>query len=178
LTAQNLSLLKLRQEFEKTLTMKGEAIENIISSDPQSRQWFQGFSSPDLQIPQPVSWPALYVLNTDVSDGPGRHWCLAILFSNGVCEFFDPLGRSPGVYKFHKPIFKHCEYISFNEYPVQSLTSTVCAHHCLFFIYHRVRGLTASKVMRKYSTTDTELNDRIVYTFIRTRYGDDVARVE
>ena len=34
----------------------------------------------------------VYIVNTDTSKGPGKHWLAVYLPSTGIVEYFDPLG--------------------------------------------------------------------------------------
>jgi hypothetical protein len=162
--------------------MNASVIEHILTSDDYTSQWYQGFSTPDLNIPRPSKEdsgkPHLYVLNTDTSDGPGEHWCVAVLFLNrDICEFFDPLGMPPNYYGFEKPILRHCSKIKFNEYRVQSISSSTCGHHCLFFALNRARKISPEKILSKYSHFNFIQNDHMVYDFVVSNYGHVFAKI-
>lgn len=144
----------------------------IFSTDPVIKKWFRGFANPDRPLPNIKKKPALVILNTDSCKGKGLHWCVAYFFNDEVCEFFDPLGRSPAFYKFEQTLLAKCEIIKYNRFPVQSKTSFNCGHHCIFFAHHRARGLDPSEIMFFYSKKDLSFNDRMVYTFIHENYGE------
>jgi hypothetical protein len=155
--------------------MYDKTMETVFSRDPIIRKWFRGFSNPDRPLPNINKKPSLVILNTDSFQGSGKHWCLVIFFNKKECEFFDPLGKRPDYYQFNHSLFQSCSVIKFNKYPVQSLTSVNCGHHCIFFAHHRARGLEPSEIMFFYSKKDLAFNDRMVYTFILENYGVEFA---
>jgi hypothetical protein len=155
--------------------MYDRTIKRILQGDPVIKKLFKGFSNPDRKLPNLKRKPAVVVLNTDSFKGPGEHWCIVIFDKNNVCEFFDPLGKKPSFYKFHKCLFEKCKMIRYNKFPVQSKTSINCGHHCLFYVHHRARGLDPAEIMFFYSKEDLDFNDRMVYTFILENYGEHFA---
>lgn len=149
----------------------------MLKKDPNTKKWFRGFSTPDLDLPSTTqlkkkkACTELFILNTDSYKGPGIHWCIAIFPSGkNYCEFFDPLGKRPEEYNFQKPLFKKCDVIRFQEFPVQSLESSTCGHHCLFFAFHRSRGLSMKSVIKKYSAVNLINNDKMVKLFINKHF--------
>lgn len=158
--------------------MDAKLISSILKTDPNTKKWFQGFSTPDLDLPssshdkkKKPSSTELFILNTDSYKGPGIHWCTAIFPSGkNYCEFFDPLGKHPAEYKFEKPLFKKCDVIRFQEFPVQASESSTCGHHCLFFAFHRSRGLSMKSVIKKYSSRNLIKNDKMVQHFVNKNF--------
>lgn len=157
--------------------MDSTTIEKILSRDRRTKTIFQGFSTPDLDFPKIVKTPALFILNTDTSDGPGIHWCIAVFTKRKNCEFFDPLGKNPSKYGFHKPILKRCTRIRFNEFPVQHDSAATCGHHCLFFAFHRARKVAPRRIMDKYSRTNLVNNDHMVFDFVARNFGKTNAKI-
>lgn len=152
-------------------------MSHILSSDPAMSRWYQGHLAPDLQLPSIVSKPALFLLNTDLSDGPGEHWCLAVILPNNSAEFFDSFGMSPEYYGFSSELLKHSKRIHFNQYPVQSDGSATCGHHCIFWGYHRSRGYSCKSIMNLYSASKRQSNDSMVFNFVNNKYGSIYALV-
>ena len=158
--------------------MKGEVIHILCKRDPFLKSRFVGFSSPDVPIPKIHKFPALFILNTDISTGPGRHWCTATFFNNGVCEFFDPLGHPPDFYHFQKELFKKCKRIVYNGTPVQSNFSKTCGHHCIMFNYFRAREMSSECIFTEYYTDSLNLNDHKAFLFIFNTFGPQFALIE
>ena len=79
------------------------------------------------------SYPACLVANTDVASDPGEHW-VALYFPNaGLCEFFDSFGGPPSVYDISIDVPK----IQYSNVKLQSDTTTVCGHYCIYFLLRR-----------------------------------------
>jgi len=157
--------------------MSADVIRKIFSSDQYISKWFCGFSTPDLPLSKQMKKPSLYVLNTDKSTGPGEHWCIVIFFENGLCEFFDSNGFSPNIYKFDKPFLKLAKHVEYNNLRVQSITSSTCGHHCIFFAVHRSRGISMQDIMKKYAPFNLMENDKMVYDFVQKHYGNTFAQI-
>ena len=93
---------------------------------------------------QPSTYPQAYVINTDDDDGPGKHWTVFWCERPGEMYFFDSYGCPPAVYgrAFADFSTRH-GYARIQHQPkwLQSLTSFVCGHYCLYFLCHSVRCL-------------------------------------
>ena len=152
---------------------------NIICGlDPFLKERFAGFSAPDTGIPRIKKFPALFILNTDVSSGPGRHWCTATFFKNRVCEFFDPLGNPPEFYNFRENLLQKCDDIIHNGRVLQALHSSTCGHHCLMYNYYRARNMNSEQIIDKYYSASPRLNDHIVFLFVFNHFGPSFAYVD
>ena len=89
-----------------------------------------------------VNTPALCtIINTDPSTSPGQHWVAFFKGPNAEqkqLEFFDSYGQTPLIYGFTFP--PDIKIIS-NTFPLQSLSTTVCGHYCILFLYLRSSNL-------------------------------------
>jgi hypothetical protein len=150
--------------------MNGAVIQTILTRDPYTAPWFRGFVTRDLSLPNKFNKPALFILNTDTSKGPGEHWCALIIFNKRRCEFFDPYGKHPATYGFEKLIDEHVTATVYNPVMVQG-KMPVCGHHCLFYVLHRARGLSPHYIINKlYTPGNLKKNDATVFRFAR-RFG-------
>ena len=151
--------------------MNGLQLSHFLSMDKFASPIFKGLAMRDsCSLPREKDDPALYILNTDSKSGNGEHWC-AIFYHKGTAEFFDPLGFAPEVYNFG-PLITSREVRSgwYNSTQVQHMFSNVCGHHCLFFSYHRSRGMGMSDILKMYDENDTKGNDNMVVEFV-VQYG-------
>jgi hypothetical protein len=150
--------------------MRGGTISFILSQDSYTRSLFDGFWFPDVPA-ELTKIPALIILNTDKSTGPGEHWCAAFISESKHCEFFDPLGAPPKNnflnYSFMPQLSKYSNTIEHNIIPVQHITASTCGPHCLFFCFYRARGFALKTILKRFYMPDTDLNDTIVSQFIR-----------
>lgn len=154
--------------------MEASTLSRVFTSDPCTRRMFHGHLACDTPIDKLLFTPALFVLNTDKSTGPGEHWCIAIIFDRDRTEFFDSFGKKPSHYGFDKILLPHTNHIFFNEYPVQTAFSSTCGHHCIFWALHRSHGKPANEIMKFY-TSDCVRNDRMVHGFVCYHFGADAA---
>jgi hypothetical protein len=149
--------------------MNGLVIEKVLSRHSATKNVYQGCLSVDTSF-KVKQYPALIVLNTDSSKGPGEHWCVAYFRNKDVCEFFDSYGLPPDFYGFTKQLLKHAKHITFNSFPVQGIKPT-CGHHCLYYSIHRCRGNSSQYILSKlYKFNDTAFNDKLVYNFVKNTY--------
>jgi len=155
--------------------MNGSVINHILTSNPYTKHWYNGFSSPDLPLPHITKYPSLIVLNTDTTDGPGEHWCILIVFNNDEAEFFDSYGQSPQTYNFHNSIFEHVKKIKYNTRRVQGKLPT-CGHHCLFYSVLRANGFSLNNIMSNKYSENLFNNDVTVFNFIKNSYGELYAK--
>ena len=143
--------------------MKTYEIENILSKViPTSRTRFLGVFALD-QIPQidnSFSFPLCFVSNTHPSTKPGEHWVALFYLSPDSLEFFDSYGLPPAVYGFS------LDPRVYNHRTLQSLNSNVCGQYCIFYLYHRSRGKSLSRILNSFSTRDLAWNDKSVARFI------------
>ena len=114
--------------------------------------------------------PAYFIVNTDPSDQPGEHWLALTLEKGGEATFFDSFGISPdsGFYpqSILKFLNKYSQNIKYHVGQLQDHSSKVCGHHCVYYLYHRARGLSFKQVLELYSR-DTIKNDLEVYNFVK-----------
>lgn len=82
------------------------------------------------------------IVNSDPSDKPGTHWVAFFMNKSQqiednrpILEFFDSYGLPPSTYSFDH-ISSAFNVLS-NKYSLQSYSSTVCGHYCLFYLYLR-----------------------------------------
>lgn len=148
--------------------MNGLEISHILSLDPYTSKYFKGFGMSDTHRLSFRNVPtALYILNTDTSAGPGEHWCV-VFFENQKGEFFDPFGEPPETYDFPNLLSsRSVKNLEYNPIQVQSLTSTTCGHHCIFYALNRCRGSSMKEILKMYDLTNKAKNDDMVYNFVK-----------
>ena len=88
--------------------------------------------------------------NKDPDHRMGQHWVAIYSDANSRGEYYDPTGRPP----FLRPrayvnfMNKHCTSWTYNTVRVQEEGSTVCGHHCIFYLVHRCAGHSMTDVTR------------------------------
>lgn len=151
--------------------MNGLQLAHLLSMDSYTTRFFQGFAMRDTKhFPMPITYPALYILNTDTKQGDGEHWCVAV-YDAGKLEFFDSFGLHPFMYGFHTVLdSKVYKSFVYNEYRFQCFGSHVCGHHCFFYAYHRARGMSMRQIQAMYDKENDRKNDAMVLDFV-LKYG-------
>ena len=114
-------------------------------------------------LPTPSSYPACLVANTDPKGEPGTHWVAFYYTSPSSVDFFDPLGLPPLIYSMPTPKLVHS-----NTYPIQSPTSDACGQYCIYFLYHRSRGLSLRSIC---TSLEKGGSDRLVNSFLHRLTG-------
>ena len=146
----------------------------LLKNNPHSEKYFIGigFSDSKLKI---KDYPALTILNTDSSSGPGEHWCVAFFPKKQKCEYFDPFGMQPRVKNSHDltPILfqNGAKIIEYNKRKVQSIQEGTCGQHCVYFAILRSRGISMQTILKYYYTNNETLNDRKVSDFVKELGG-------
>lgn len=144
--------------------MQGDQISHFLWMDRYTRTEWRGFVARDSE---PMDVDGFYVINTDVTDGPGKHWCIGYL--NGPrAEFFDSYGQPPEMYGLNRLFPDNCT-VRFNTRMVQALDAMTCGNHCLFFAYHRCRGRSMDAIVSLYRN-NFRWNDKMVIDFV-LQYG-------
>ena len=108
----------------------------------------------------PSSGEGGYIMNSDASNKPGRHWVALYFPRNEAVEFVDSLGHPPEYYNITT-----WNYYKYNMIKLQSDQSQSCGYFCLYYIIHRSRGRSMETIMKDF-TSDLYKNEKTVRTFI------------
>jgi hypothetical protein len=123
-----------------------------------------------------------YIINTSKRGDPHaplKHWFVVYITREGnnklVAEVFDSYGEDV-VSKYHLNISIKLKTV--NNKAIQPLESNKCGLYCLYYIYKRSIGYSASQVISLFSTRYPNLNDSIVSEFYGNikRYPGSVKR--
>lgn len=76
-----------------------------------------------------------FIVNTDTSNLPGRHW-IAVYVKQYVIEVFDPFGATayPHLLVNHLHMDSRRRRVAYNRMAIQEPTSKLCGQHCLAWI--------------------------------------------
>lgn len=114
--------------------------------------------------------PAFCIINTHPSNMPGEHWIATYLSQDGPACFFDSFGNPPDSDRFPTTIetflTTNAVDVIYSDRRVQDFSSDTCGQHCVFFLYHLVKGRDYRDVMRLYSH-DYIKNDKMVSLFVQ-----------
>ena len=115
-------------------------IDHVLKTHPSTRNVFKGVYARN-RLPRRLNVPS------DTDDRPGTHWVALYIDANSR-EYYDPTGRSPFSRAYVNFTNKHCTSWTYNTIRVQEEGSTVCGHHCIFYLIHRCAGKSMGDVSR------------------------------
>lgn len=103
-----------------------------------------------------VPRPTFFIVNTDPSNKPGRHW--TVLYKDAISEFFDSAGLPPDHYGF-ADFLRPC-YL-YNSTGIQRQDSNTCGLYCLSYVLMKSVGLEFKTIVDVFSK-NVDVNETIV----------------
>ena len=110
-----------------------------------------------------------YVVNTDNSNEPGKHWVGFFFPRFGHPEYFDSYGLIPLIPHFYD--FLGDRDFFFNNVTLQAPFSNVCGQYCIFFIIGRISGISFETLMKLFDRSNPHKNDGFVNSFVNDIFG-------
>ena len=135
-------------------------LKRALERNTFTKKIFGGVFAAD-ELPKVITSPCGFVANTDPSTEPGTNWVAFYFPSREKGEFFDSYGYPPEHYGFESYKIE-----TWNKYKLQSSWSNVCGQYCIFYLYHKSRGYSMSKIVNLF-TDDTSINDRNVLVMLK-----------
>ena len=85
----------------------------------------------------PINRPYRFIVNTDQSSDPCRHWCAIYDDGYGHVEFFDSYGRAPDKNSVYISRWINQRAVTFNfcRKQLQGDYSTVCGRYCILHLH-------------------------------------------
>lgn len=110
------------------------------------------------------------IINTHNSSLPGEHWLGFFISRGGDVHFFDSFGNSPRSQLFPSEIYAFLKSaghrVIYSNRQVQDPMAITCGEHCVFFLFHMLKGMSYSDVMLRYSSNFSK-NDKMVSLFVK-----------
>ena len=122
-------------------------IDTLLKKHPRTRPVFRGVYARN-RLPRLLNVPMALVGNTDPDNRVGQHWVAIYIDANSKGEDNDHTGTPPYQDPYVNFMKKHCHTWTYNTVRVQEEGSTVCGHHCIFYLIHRCAGHTMTDVTR------------------------------
>ena len=150
--------------------MNTDQIKRALERNPSTKKILDGVFAAD-QLPKTIAtFPCGFVANTDPSTEPGTHWISFYFPSPESLVFtfphlFDSYGHPPEHYGF-----KLYAIETWNNRKLQSSWSQVCGQYCIFYLYHKSRGYSMSKIVNMF-TNNTRLNDCKVACYVKEHFN-------
>ena len=108
--------------------------------------------------------PTAYIVNTDESKQPGRHWVVFYFPSRGPVEFFDSMGRPPDYYyrRFKRVLLNNGRHFMYNDKRLQQQGTVTCGQYCIFYIVHRSRGWSMKRIVHTFDFVNLDYNEQLL----------------
>ena len=141
------------------MKMDSSTIDKVLRN--KAKNAFLGVFPRD-KIPStlPTQRPVLFIANTDISSGPGKHWVAFFYPKSGRPEFFDSAGRKPSDYGFHGH-FKH------KRRRLQAHDSNVCGQFSIYYLFQRLNGKNPIEIYKHFGR-NLDNNDAYVRKYYNT----------
>ena len=152
--------------------MNTQQLKCALQQDPVTCIQFGDVCAVD-QLPHKIiKRPSVFIVNTDPIKLPGTHWTCFYFPTEGPDEFFDSAGRHPCFYRtnFMKFLEKNTNAFIINNKAIQGLYHPTCGHFCLFYAFHRCRGMSLEYIVDQFSTNKIT-NDIDVIHFVKSHYN-------
>ena len=110
----------------------------------------------------------LYVINSDGSDSPGRHWFM-IFYDKDYLAFVDSFARSSNFYNISEEL--NSVNIEIDEVPfqLQHFFSDVCGEYVILFSYNLCRNKKLIEILKRFSVNHKD-NDNKVRHFVNKHF--------
>ena len=116
------------------------------------------------KLPPKIMENHFLIVNSEPSISPGRHWIVMHFPQQSIPEFCDSLGKCPSFYSYTMLdyLIQNNNYgFVYNYDKLQNDESTNCGVFCLYFIYHRIKGVSFKNIMKRFYENENENEDII-----------------
>lgn len=132
------------------------------------KNYFAGIFAFDT-IPTRLEDRHFIIVNTDISQGPGKHWFAIVRLKNTI-EYFDSLGLDNNKKKFICSHFnvKGISAVALNLTQLQPPTSSLCGQYVLFYLFERYHNLDLDfdELLNQIFSPNVIENDKRVKDFV------------
>lgn len=142
-----------------------------LKCDDTLRKDVQGVYAVDaLPIGQLEKYPCGFIVNTDPSGMPGKHWVAIYFDAYKTGEFFDSYGKRPEYYNtmFLTFLRRNALFYRYNNKKLQNDYSNVCGHYCVYFLMLRARQNSMQLIIDSLSFINS---DQYVFDEISQMYA-------
>ena len=155
--------------------MNSKQLRQCLVEDSMTRHVFGGVMAIDQlpMNPQPDD-KQVFIVNTQPASQPGAHWLAVYLPpTSQPVEFFDVLGQTPTTYGLPLIQFMNTQGSSylFQTQSLQSQEAITCGHFCLYYLIHRVRGLSLDRIVQDFSPLHVRVNEQMVMEFVHKYFS-------
>ena len=131
-----------------------------------SKAVFRGVISRD-QIENVINKTGYYIVNLNDSTQPGSHWVVIHVRPGAKpLEYFDSFGMNAPNEVVELTDTLGVKYI-YNSTQYQDLNSVLCGYWCLYFVNESRKGKAYYDIIKPFSFTDTQFNERLIVEYFQ-----------
>ena len=150
--------------------MNNREIVALLTRDPRARRVFRGVFPRD-KLPHRVQLGA-YIINTDHSQGPGKHWVCVWFDGQGEAEYFDSFGLPPTLEPVLRFIQRNSRRFRYSDRLCQNLLSSACGFYVMYYVLMKSRGARLSRVQQVFNPYQLRANDNRVRSLVKNMLRD------
>ena len=141
--------------------MWGWELVQFLKKDWYTCVAFQGVFCAD-KLPKNVTYPAAFVINTSQLGENQKHWVAIFIDAFQRGYYFDSFGLFPLDHSVKEFLNKFTVVWRYSPLSIQSVISNKCGHFCLYFLFHKSRGLTLEQILQPFERLAVFKNDRFI----------------
>ena len=112
--------------------------------------------------------PSYYIVNLNDSTQPGSHWVVInVRAPPNPIEYFDSFGLNAPTEVVELSHLMGVNYL-YNSTQYQDLNSVLCGYWCLYFVNESRKGKAYYDILKPFSHTDTQFNERLIVEYFRS----------
>lgn len=109
-----------------------------------------------------------YIVNLNDSTQPGSHWVVIhVKNDRRILEYFDSFGLNAPMELVDLSDTLRMNYL-YNSTQYQDLKSVLCGYWCLYFVNESRKGRSYYDILRPFSHTDTQFNERLIVEYFQS----------
>jgi hypothetical protein len=146
--------------------MNSRELHSLLSQVVHRSTRFLGVFAAD----KAPAWASLapsscYILNTDPATEDGEHWLAVFKPDTGPCELFDSYALPLDRYHDVPALANAPADLVLTPRPLQHPMSTVCGHYTVYYLYHRSRNQSLTKIVNRLESLP--MRDSFVRHYVR-----------
>lgn len=150
--------------------MNGRELSDVLEKDNYAKRVFKGVVPRDkLADLEPLSPPALYIVNTDPSYRKGEHWVVLYFDGTGKAEYFDSFGLPPRHREMSEFLRRFALTSKHNKKCLQPVLSSTCGLYCLYYALKKSRGYSLPRIVSIFHSQKPRANDMKIKRIFRGR---------
>jgi len=120
-----------------------------------------------------LTYPSIFVCNTDNADQPKTHWIAIFVLKLGKCEYFDFYGLPPLFEDLTNKLLSIDKKFIYNDTVLQSNNTNVCGIYSIVFLQLKFRGYSLSHILDvlMYANNSEEKDHNLKY-YLDTKYAN------